>query len=201
MELKEYLKIIKENSKVFWAITMFFVMASVLYFEFKPVRYDSSLTISISRKGIQSTSDYRYDDFYRLQADEKFADTVVQWLKSPRIVFDIFSEAGVSAYDRTLKQLSKSLKPEKLSSQVVEVSFSSPEKESALRISGAITKKISENTELLNKDQKEDGWFEIIPHDPIVIKNETNFSLAIILSLASGLFLAFWAVLLIHYLK
>jgi capsular polysaccharide biosynthesis protein len=201
MELKEYLKIIKQNSKLFWSITLLIIAGSFAYFIFKPVSFGTSLTLNITRKGSQETPDYKFGDFYRLQADEKFAETVVEWLKSPRTVADIYSEAGINPNEFSLKQLTKSLKPEKLSSQIVAVNFSAANPESAGKISKSIFEIISRNTENLNKNQNEKTWFEVLAQDPVILKEKFDPFVVLVISLAAGIFAAFWVVLVAHYLK
>jgi len=201
MELKEYIGIIKSNFKVFLWIIVLIVVGSFVYFSLKPVSYSTSLGINITRKGIQESAEYKYDDFYRLQADEKFAETIVEWLKSPRIVLDIYSKAEIDAKNLSLRKLSKILKPEKMSSQVVLVSFSAESPETAKKVSASIVKEISKNTENLNKDQQENTWFEIISSDPLIIKDFVSPLVLLIFSFLAGLFIAFWAVLIVHYLK
>ena len=175
---------------------------SLLYFYvFRPVSYDTSLTLNISRTGSQETSEYKYDDFYRLQADEKFAETVVQWLRSPRVVSDIHALAELETSKMTMRQLGKSIRGEKLSSQIVAVSFSSEDRQKAEKISRAVAKIITDNTESLNKNQKENTWFEIIPQEPVIKKYSPGIIMSFFAPLLMGLFLGFWAVLIKYYFE
>ena len=201
MELKEYIKIIGENKSIFWFVTFLVVLVGLGLLFLRPVSYDTSLTLNITRQGAQSTPDYKYDDFYRLQADEKFAETVVQWLGSPRTVTDIYSQASINSQELTLRQLTKSLKAEKLSSQIVAVNFSAANQESAGRISKSIFEIISRNTESLNKEQKENTWFEIMAQDSVVVKDTPNPFFVLVVSLVIGIFAAFWTVMISHYIK
>ncbi|MFA5994645.1 MAG: hypothetical protein WC823_06840, partial [Parcubacteria group bacterium] len=107
------------------------------------------------RNGSQQTADYHYDDFYRLQADEKFAETIVQWLNDPRIVTDIHTKAGIDVGQLNLKQLARVFNSEKLSSQIVAVSFSAVDKVSAKNISEAVAEVIESNVAVLNENQNE----------------------------------------------
>jgi capsular polysaccharide biosynthesis protein len=201
MELKEYIQIIKRNLGLFIITAAVIVLVVFAFFYLRPVFYTSSLTLNISRSGSQTTEQFKYDDFYRLQADEKFAETLVEWLRDPRIVSDIYKQAGLNTQNFSLKQLQKSLAPEKLSSQVVTVNFSTPDKKTADKISQSITNVISQTTQSLNKNQKEETWFEIVPQEPVIVKYKPNFLLILISSILGGLFLAFWVVLGKHYLS
>lgn len=201
MELKEYIKIIKKSQKLFFG-TIFVIVAIALgYFYFLPVRYDASLTFNITRAGSQETADYKYDDYYRLQADERFVDTIVAWLKSPRVVSDIYTAANMDKDAFSLRGLSKNLAAEKRSSQVVAVTFSADTPAEAQKISAGLVNVINGNTEALNKDQKENNWFKIIYGAPVIAKYQPNYGIIFLAALCLGIFLAFWAALVKHYLN
>ena len=201
MELKEYLKIFKEHIQAFIVTVVVIVAGSFIYFGLKPVSYDTSLLLNITRSGSQTSAEYKFDDFYRLQADEKFAETVVQWLANPRVATDILAEAGIDSKNFSLRQLSKSIKAEKLSSQVVAVNFSAPTAGQAGKMADAIVSVISKNTEFLNKDQEENNWFKIDAQPPVIIKSAVSAQIIFLASLALGIFIGFWLVLIIHYLE
>jgi len=110
MELKEYLAIIKADFKLFGSIIAIIILASFGYFYLKPISYEASLILNITRNGAQKSDQYKFDDFYRLQADEKFAETLVQWIKSPRLALDIWTASGNNPKNLSLKQLSKLFK-------------------------------------------------------------------------------------------
>jgi len=201
MELKEYIQIIKKNIKIFLAVTLAVVFASLIYFYFQLVSYDTSLTLNITRLGAQATQDYRYDDFYRLQADDKFADTVVKWLASPRVVTNIYANAKFDTKSLSLAKLSKSISAQKQSPQIISINFSSPSQKSAQRISEGLVKVISQNTQDLNKYQKETNWFKIISEKPVIIKHTFNYKIIFLVAFLAGIFLGFWAALIKDYLE
>ncbi|MFA5961886.1 MAG: hypothetical protein WC848_04350 [Parcubacteria group bacterium] len=200
MELKEYFKIIKNNLRVFigTAVVLFAIVSG--YLISRPASYATSLTLNVTRSGVQDTPDYKYDDFYRLQADEKFAETVVEWLKSPRVEEDIYTEAGINTADYSLKRLTKSISADKLSSQLIAVSFSAPDEKISHKIASSVAKIVSQNVQNLNKDQNENTWFEVLSSDP-VIRIEEASSLVMLAIFCGSIFLAFWAVMFRHYLK
>jgi capsular polysaccharide biosynthesis protein len=201
MELKEYLKIIKKNLRLFVGIVVCVLAVGFGYFLLRPVSYSTSLTLNITRSGVDNSQDYRYDDFYRLQADEKFAETVVQWLKSPRIVTDINVEAGRNLEVLNLKQLTKVFQADKLSSQVVSVKFSTPDKKTAEKTALAVAEVLEKNTALLNEDQKESTWFEVKSQNPVIMESKPDYRAVFLFSLLAGIFLAFWGVMIRHYLE
>jgi capsular polysaccharide biosynthesis protein len=171
------------------------------YFFFRPVSFDTSLFLNITRAGKQISDGYKYDDFYRLQADEKFAETIVEWLKSPRFVTDINNEVGKNIENLSLKQLTKFFQANKLSSQVVSVKFSAPDRKTAEKTSAAVFNILKIHTAQLNEDQKEDVWFEIKAQDPVIIQTKFDYKIIFLVSLLAGIFLSFWVVLFRHYLE
>jgi len=201
MELKEYLKIIKKDFKIFLAVISAVFVVVFSYFLFRPNIYDTSITMNITRIGSQQSLDYQYDNFYRLQADEKFAETIVEWLKSPRIVADTFERSDVKEKGYSQDDFFQSLRGEKRSSQVIFISFSSPTENSAQKLSLSIKNLLSETTENLNKDQKEDTWFGLVGEEPVVAKRRYNYPIIFLAALMGGVFLGFWIVMLRHYLR
>lgn len=201
MELKEYINIFKTHIKSFILAVVLVLIGGILYFSLWPVMYDTSLTLNITRGGTQETAEYKYDDFYRLQADEKFAETVVEWLKSPRTVSDIYLNSDINPSQFSLRKLEKSLQSEKLSSQVVSVKFSADTPEKAKKISDSISKITAKNIESLNLNQQEKNWFEVVAQDPVVAQGSLNFWVVILAALVLGIFLGLWTVLIIYYLQ
>jgi capsular polysaccharide biosynthesis protein len=178
-----------------------FIAGTFIYFFFRPISFETSLFLNITRAGKQISDGYKYDNFYRLQADEKFAETIVKWLESPRVVTDINNEVGKNTESLSLKQLAKFFQANKLSSQVVSVKFSAPDKKTAEKIAVAVFNILKKNTDQLNEDQKEDAWFEIKAQDPIIIQTTFDYKIIFLVSLLVGVFLGFWVVLFRHYLE
>ncbi len=199
MELKEYIAIIRKQKYLFGLITLMVILGTFLFFFWQPVSYDTSLTLNVTRIGEQTTKDFRYDDFYRLQADEKFAETIVQWLQSPRIIANIYTKAGIKYQNISLPTLRKRFLAEKKSSQVVTVNFSSSSFKRAKSISKGIEQELNQKTQALNKYQKEKSWFTVMTDKPIIVKHKYNYKIIFLASFLMGIFLSFWGVLVKHY--
>jgi capsular polysaccharide biosynthesis protein len=200
MELKEYFVIIKKNSRLFLLTAIFILAVASAFLYSRPVSYTASLILNITRSGVQNTENYKYDNFYRLQADEKFSETLVEWLRSPIVEEEIFREAGINTSTFSLKQLAKSIKAEKMSSQVVSVSFSALSKKDAQNIAQAVSKIISQKTQELDKDQKDSTWFQVISETPVIRLDKISLLTAIFVFLGA-FFVAFWISMLKHYLE
>jgi len=199
MEFKEYIEIFKKNYKTF-LMTVFAVMALGILFQlFRPLSWKATLALNVTRAGSQVTTDYAYDDFYRLQADERFADTIVRWLSSARIVNDVYQSAQVSEEKPALSLFPYALKAERLSSQFIEVTYVTKDKSSAEKIAPALIGIVNRETENLNKLQKQEQWFTVIGSAPIIVENVFSWNLIIFSSFFLGIFMGFWIVLIMHY--
>lgn len=199
MEFKELIAVFQKQGAFFFGV-VFFVLASAFLWQSnqRPV-YEATLLLNIGREGVQSTTEYTYDSFYRLQADERFADTVVRWLTTPRVVEDIYTDANLREKITSGGNLKRVFNAGRLSSQVIEVSYSGESEKSLVQLTTSVTKVLNRYTENLNKENKETSWFVVIGSDPVIRDARIGLNLALAVSLVVGLFVAFWAVLLRHY--
>jgi hypothetical protein len=204
MEFLEYLRIFKKNLFLFLITFLIVIGLGVGYRAYqnsRPISYEVSLLVNVTRSGIQATDTYRYDDFYRLQADERFADTVVRWLENPRIVTNIYNETGKISGDINLKELSKFFKAKRLSSQIIDVRFTSQTSRDAQDTSEALVGVVNRETKQLNQYQKEDNWFKVIGDEPVIKEKKIGWKDILPISIALGIFLGIWTVLIKHYFK
>jgi len=203
MELRDYLKIFAKNL-VWFSLTLFVILAAGAgykhYRNSQPVSYQVSLLLNVTRSGIQSTENYRYDDFYRLQADERFADTVVRWIKTPRIVTNVYNETGMISGDIGIKELSGFFDAKRLSSQAIEVNFSANSAVEAQNLSENLIKAINSEIKNLNQFQKDENWFKVIGDEPVIKEYKVAWKSVLVISIILGIFLGIWVVLIKNYL-
>lgn len=201
MELRTIILLFRKDYKVFFGIIASFLFLGTLFFIFQGKGYDVSLTFSITRDSAAESTDYSYDDFYRLQADERFADTVVRWLQSPRIVEDIYTVAGIDTTSWSLRTLKNAFGSQRLSSQIIAINYAAQSHDQAEEIGKAAANKINQLAADLNAQQNETGWFIILSEEPIVKAHQ--YSLIQILTIIGiiGLFTAFWTVIIRYYLR
>lgn len=201
MELKECAGIFKKHIKVFLLTVVLALIGGYVFCLARPVNFKSSLTLNVTRIGTQETDDYKYDDFYRLQADEKFSDTVVRWLGSPRVATNILNDAGITTSGMGARKISNFFKAQRLSSQTIQITYYAFSLPAAQKISNSVVKILDRQTEELNKFQREITWFKVLGSDPVIMENKLNLSYVMLLSLALGIFLGIWAVFIRHYLE
>lgn len=201
MELREYYKILKTNISVVIYTIVIAVVVAYAWSARAAQSYNASLLLNISRTESQSTPDYRYDQFYRLQADDKFSETVVEWLKTPGVAQDIFAKAGINSDQKTMRDLSKSFQAEKLSSNLVSVRYSTETSDESSKIAPAISAIISDKTKSLNSDARDPNWFQINTSNLIVLKNTQDLRLNLGIAALVGLFLGTLLAFGKHYIS
>lgn len=192
--------IFKKQAKVFWAVVLLCTLAAVAWQKSQPQNSQATLLLNIGRSGVQNTQDYTYDDFYRLQADERFADTVVRWLGSPRVVEDIYTTAGLDAGNMGTRTLQNIFGAKRLSSQMIEVTYGHTDEKVLLKISVAAVATLNRYAESLNTENKGTTWFVVIGSDPVIRDARISAPLALAIGLACGVFIGFWTGLIRHYL-
>jgi uncharacterized protein involved in exopolysaccharide biosynthesis len=201
MELKDYINIFRKQAKVFWIVVLAGMLGAIVWQKSQPINYQATLLLNIGRQGAQNTPDYKYDGFYRLQADERFADTVVRWMASPRVVEDIYVDAGLDPKNLGVRNLKNIFAAKRLSSQMVEVTYTDPNKETPQKISKATVEVLNRYTQSLNKENAEPSWFVIIGSEPVIGDARLSLFLVTLVALALSVFLGFWTAILTHYFK
>lgn len=193
MELKAIIEIFKKHKKIFVRILFLFIFSGLVLYYFQPKTYISILMLNVTRNGVQETAEYQYDDFYRLQADERFADTVARWIGSPEVSRNIYEEANI--------EFKKPPKATRLSSQMIEVVFKTKNREDGIALADSTEKVLNKQTEELNEIQKNKSWFMLIAGDPVISEGGISILVAFFGSVAVGLFFSFWGVMIKNYLE
>ena len=194
MEFREILKIFCKHQQIFLVVLIAFVVGGWLIFAMQPMRFQTSIMLNVTRKATQKTDAYRYDDFYRLQADERFADTVVRWLGSPNVSDEIIRESKI---DRL--KMKGSFKAVRLSSQMIQVNYVTTDATSGKKLSQSMRKVIESQIEKLNEEQKEETWFKVLASDPLISMDRISLKLIMFASILLGIFFGAWTVLGVHY--
>ncbi len=140
-----------------------------------PVRFDASVTIDIARTGGTPAAAYTYDAYYRLEADDAFAQSVEQWLKTPRVVQDILARADVSAPAR-LRTYGRVFTVRRVSAVSVVVRYRQSSAERARAIADAMRAVLAERTAALRSEAA--GWFRPIVHTPVITPTPRRYGIA-----------------------
>lgn len=194
MELTEIITIFIERKKIFFSTVVGCLVLGVGYFVLQGDAYRTELVLNVTRNGTQKTDQYRYDDFYRLQADERFADTIVRWIGSPVIAKQIKDTSGGAT-------LVGNIKASRLSSQMIDVSYVTQDVQSGKTIADATVRIVNDKIAELDAKQQEQAWFFLAHEEPLVESANISFVKIALGALLIGMFAGFWAVLFAHYFK
>jgi hypothetical protein len=194
MELREFIKIFTDRKNLFFGVFIGFIVVGLAAYRLQPERYEAALLLNVSRTGYEKTDAYRYDQFYRLQADERFADTIVRWMAVPSIRAEMVSLGAP-------EHVAASLEAKRLSSQMIDVRYFAPSTKGFGGAKGAIVSALNKETEKLNAEAKDPNWFTIVADEPIVSDARIPLCIALGGGVVAGLFFAFWTVLLARYWK
>lgn len=193
MEFRDFCLIFFRQWKLFSGVVLGIVAVSALLLGFQPDRFEADLTLNVTRAGSRHATEYSYDHFYRLQADERFADTVVRWLGSASFQEGIRHSAAVT------DGVSGTIEAKRLSSQMISVTYVSPTREGFGDMARAIPEAVNLEAERLNGETGDPDWFIVLADVPAVRDARLPARLLLPLGAALGIFFAFWTVLIIYY--
>ncbi len=200
MTLPEFIAIFRLRRKLI--LTLFFgvLLLSLAVYRLQPRSYDASLLLSISRTSLQETGEYRYDQWYRLQADERFADTLVRYFGTDEAHRSLAQEAGLGQSDQSFF-LRQNIKATRLSSQLIEVRLLTRTERGAERAGTAVVTLANRYAEELNRKPNDENWFVVIGTPALVADARLNWQTVLLTGAILGALVAFWTALFDHALS
>ncbi len=165
----------------------------------QPVRYDVSVVADVMRDGAVQTEAYAYDQYYRLQADKQFAETIAHWLRTARVVDDILHQAGALP-PATLRKKERFFTAQRVSSQSVVITFRVPTVAAGTRIATAIDTQLNRRASALNNGAQAD-WFAVTVDAPVITSAQKSLRLFAGVGLFGGIGIGIVAVFVAHALR
>lgn len=202
MELKEYWGIIKRNKLVLVAVWGLIVLAPTLFFFGKSQQYQTVFSLNVGRRAVEKTSDYQYDQYYRLLADEKFSDVVLLWMKDPETVAEVLEKSGVSAKKLSLQELENFFQGKRLSASYSRVVFQGPSPELAKKMVENWQVVLDEKTDRMTGGQNQRGdLFAVRLGRPITDFYSPDYLLILLVAALAALPPAVFAAMAVDYFK
>lgn len=196
MELREYISLLGRERVLIFSVIVGALILGAAFYRLQPREIEATLLLNVGRGGAApaaESSEYTFDSFYRLQADERFGDTVVRWLESPRITEDIFRQARAEAADRSFDAV-------RLSSQVISVRYRGSDPEALRDLAAAAVTVLNDYTEALN-ESREPHWFVVQGSDPVLTDARAPLWKVEAIALFVGAFAALFLALFRYYLN
>ncbi|MDZ7612022.1 MAG: hypothetical protein U5L10_04625 [Candidatus Moranbacteria bacterium] len=199
MELKEFIRLLKKHRRLIWIAVGIFLLAGFFLWQYQSRFYQASFSVNIDRKNYQETEEYRHDQFYRLQADEKFAENITYWINDPGLLVEAgeeFSAKGGENFSSI-----KSLQARQPSSNYVKVEYKSLEKQAINPAFQSLKTALDNKAEVLNSDKDDPTWFKLEYGNLAVHKNQPSVWLYLAVSAVAGLVAGIFLTLFVHYFK
>lgn len=200
MELRDFLQIFIRQRRLITGITAGAVIFGFLVYRLQAQRYDGSVLLSVTRTAAEVTPEYQYDEFYRLQADERMADTLARYLESEIGRRDAAQRVPFVG-DRASTFIESKISTLRLSSTIVEVKYVAATPTEAKQIAEAFFETGEHYFAELNEQAQNRNWFTLVASNAAV--KDGRFALPVMLGIAFslGIIVAFWTVLGIWYWK
>ncbi len=165
---------------------------------FQPAAYRTELVLSVTRTALAPTTEYAYDSYYRFSADERLAESLVQYLGSATGKRSIAERAalGEAEYDRFI---SDKLRIARRSANLVMVEYDTRDRATAERLGEALDQAANAYVVGLNVDARDPAWFTVVASEPVSRELALTPARLTVIALLGGLFAGFWAVLLQHF--
>lgn len=199
MELREYFQVVRKYWVMMLVVTAVLVGGALLFRSQQPTSFSASRALTLSRVNTQKTSDYKYDDFYAIQAVDLFNKTVAAWLQTPSDVLDVYKDAGVAAPTTSLNSLARVIKTTKISPQVLQVEFTHTNKDEAQKIADSIVKIVQREVDKQNEVETEQAYFHVDASETVVVETPKYYALVAIVAAILGVFVSYNLALLLNY--
>ncbi len=197
MEFIEFLNLIRKYFTIFLILFLILFFGGLFFYKQQSQIYLGSVAVNISREGQVETGDYQYDQFYRLEADEKFGKNIVNWLGDPgminlnKVEFEKLRRGSwIDIYK---------IKAIQSSANYIKIEFKSKTSRSAFAFGNILKKTLNKKTQQLNVGQDKNNWFKLIIDDPQVSKNQVNIYLVLVVTICLGVLAGIFGVLIRHY--
>lgn len=200
MELRDFLQIfIRRRSLMAWIIAAAIVIGFLSY-RLQTQWYEGTVLLSVTRQAAEATPEYQYDQAYRLQADERMADTLARYLESEVGRRDTARQVPFAGVRET-EFIESKISALRLSSNLVQVNFVAMTPTEAEQIAEAFAETGERYVASLNEQAGNRNWFTLVASDPYAKDGRYTLLVALGVAFVLGAIVAFWTVLGLWYWK
>lgn len=201
MELKEYLKVLSKYRITFLLIWAAVVLIGLLVASLVSQKYKATFSIDITREMQQNgTGEYDYDQFYRLEADDRFGRSLVQWFGDKAIVNQIKIVAQNTNESFEGYQFEPDFKADKLANSYLRVTFVVSEKKEVMPIFLGTKKVLEGKVAEFNGGFDAQNRFKLVFNGPTISDTKIPLTPLLIGLFGSGFFIAAFGVMFRRYL-
>lgn len=194
MTFTELVALFDRERRLFIGTLGVVIILSLLAYQFQPVGYTSELLLSVTRTSVATTTEYAYDHFYRLQADERMAESISEYLQSETGKRDVAERAKLEG--KAYREYTQSkLQVVRSGAASFKVNYRTSEMVLGDKLGEAIALAANEYVFSLNEDARQKEWFTVIGEKPVTQSAAWPLERFVLIGIVAGLFLGFWAVL------
>ncbi|MFA9262862.1 MAG: Wzz/FepE/Etk N-terminal domain-containing protein [Undibacterium sp.] len=198
MELREIIRIFTQEKRLIAGLLLASVVIGFCVYRLQTQWYNATVLLTVTRTAAEDTVDYRYDQLYRLQADERMADTIARYLESGIGTELVAKGAGLddTHADFFIKGKIQALRT---SSQLIQVKYRTRTPVEAERISVSLLQTGERYTASLNEQARERNWFTLLASDTFVKDGRFTLLRTLLIAFALGALITFWTVIIRWY--
>lgn len=200
MQIKDHLSVLRQS---LWFILIFGLVVGVVTYGLasrRPAMYQAVQTYDVRLVNRAVTPDYQYGSYYDLKGAELFTQHVMSLLRSPAIITDIYSTAGLGFDIDSLSRFTSQFRTDQDSSQQFTVTFSRYQESEAKALANAMTTVLVREVKLTSVDTAGQSLFALGTFDPVIVYQPTNVTLVTIVGVVAGWLLALLLVYTRRYL-
>lgn len=201
MNLKDYLKVIKEKIIFIIIIAILCGVLSLVLGLMQKDSFDSSILMTIHRAEREKSEDFQYDNYYSIQSAEYLSNTVTGWIETPEVITLVYKEAGIEDEMGDAYREAKNVKTKQLSSHLISVRLNNEDRERVEKLSKSLVDVVNKKVETLEVDSDGNSSFSIESEEPIITLKKYNPYFVGIFGLLGGVFIGMGLAFLREYLR
>ncbi len=194
MELRAFLTLFVQQRNLIAGVVGVALVCGILGYRLQGQWYQGEVLLSVTRQGTEATTSYQYDQFYRLQADERMAETLARYLETEIGRRETARRVSFSA-DREREFVRNPLTALRLSSNLIQVSYQAATPVEADRIAAALLEVGEQYVARLNESARDKNWFTLVSSEVLARDGRFTLPFALGMSFLAGFFIAFWVVI------
>lgn len=160
--------------------------------------YEGATTIFVRQMLVApdaKSEDYKFDGYYAVMANQTFADTLENWIKSPEIVAEAYQNQKMD-YPKSMSSLSNRYEIDKVISQSVAIRVTSGNTEESEKLLKGMIAVLREKIEKYLIDQSGKPIFTIDNSPVLVLEHQADYrvqyGIGVLGALCLGLFLIYF---------
>ncbi len=185
MEIRNYFRVIRKF--IWWLIIPVIIVlfiTLILSLIFKE-NYEAPIVFAINRKPQQKeTTDYQYDSYYAIQANNMLAGQFTEWLKGGSVIPSIYQRAGLKEENALLI---KEWKVSNNSPQDIEVMFRGRNKDRVSKLAKSATAAVNDKKEEFTGSGDSMLGTVMVPAEVVVLTKPTSLALNLLVGFFAGL--------------